>query len=129
MSAVEPKTVGRGGPALLRLLLGLAIGFAGAWVTLQAIDRFGSNGDLEPTEIALGRPDFDGYCDRDDGRRLRALTTTGDAYGWQCAGPVRGLWTTEPIVVEDVCRWQHGPAATARLVDDAADGWQCVSDP
>jgi hypothetical protein len=116
--------------AVAKLLVGLTLGFVGAFVTLQAIDRFGPHTEAGPLEIVLGSPDFDGYCSRADGWRLRGVATTGDALGWRCVGSVRGLWTTEPVVVDDVCKWAHGPTAAARLVDEAADdGWLCVSTP
>jgi hypothetical protein len=118
------------GAALLRLLLGLVLGFAGAYVTLQAIDRFSPAAPVDPLEVVLGPPSFDSYCARDEGRQLRGVATTGDANGWQCVGRIQGLWTTEPIVVDEVCRWEHGSAATGRLFDpiDPA-GWMCVTAP
>lgn len=113
--------------ALYKLALGFSLGFLGAYVTIQAIDRFAPAAEEEPLEIVLGAPDFDAFCSRDQGRDLRGVTTTGDPYGWQCVGTVGGLWTTEPLEPEDVCRWEHGAGVFARLVtvDDPA-GWMCV---
>lgn len=113
--------------ALVKLLVRFGVGFVGAFVTLQAIERFGSHTDADPLEMVLGAPDFDGFCARDGGQ-LRGVATTGDAFGWRCVGTVRGLWTTESIAVDEACKWEHGPAALARLVDEESDeGWFCVA--
>lgn len=118
------------GRAIAKLLLGFALGFTGAFATLQAIDRFDADDDPDPLEIVIGAPDFDAYCERGPDNRLRAVATTGDAFGWQCAGVVRQLWTTHDVEVADVCRWQYGDVASARLVDAAVpEGWLCVTDP
>lgn len=117
------------GRALLRSGLGLLIGFVGAFVTLQVIDRVDAEPEAAPLEVVLGRPDFDDYCAR-DGQQLRALATTGDADGWHCVGRVQGLWTTTPIAIDEACRWEHGRQALARLAEpDQPDGWVCVESP
>lgn len=114
--------------AALKLVVGFALGFVGAFVTIQAIDRFGPRDEPDPLEIVLGDPDVEAWCARD--HDLRAVSTSGDANGWECAGLVRGLWTTEAVAIGEVCRWQFGVAASERLVDASVpDGWVCVTDP
>lgn len=116
--------------ALGKLLLGLTLGFVGAFVTLQAIDRFGPAAEPDPLELVLGPPDFDAYCERGPDDRLRAVATTGDAFGWQCVGLVHQLWTTADVDIAEVCRWHYGVTASERLVDGSVpDGWVCVTDP
>ena len=118
------------GRALAKLLLGLALGFVGAFVTLQAIDRFGPADAPDPLEVVLGPADFDAYCERGPDDRLRAVATTGDAFGWQCVGTVGGFWTAEPVTADEVCRSEHGAQAVGRLVGDGdVDGWFCVTSP
>lgn len=120
-----------GAKAILRLALGLVIGFAGAFVTLQTIDRFSSGPEGPvPVAVMLGEPDIAGYCARDESARLEAFALTEDAYGWQCAGFVGRLWTATGLNMGEVCRWQFGDAAYERLIDaDSPTGWRCVSDP
>lgn len=113
---------------LYKLALGFSLGFVGAFVTIQAIDRFGPSPEAEPLEVVLGAPDFDAFCTRD--LDLAAVSTSGEPDGWVCAGLVGGLWTTRPVDVQEVCRWNYGTAASERLVDASVpDGWVCVTDP
>lgn len=115
--------------SILRLLVGLLIGFIGVFVTLQAVDYFEPDAAFEPLEVVLGVPDFEGYCTRDD-PQLRGVATTGDAFGWQCVGLVDRLWTTQDLTANEVCRWEYGPTAFARLADESeAGGWICAGDP
>lgn len=124
-SGTEP----RGGRALLRLPLSLLVGFFGAFATLQVIEYFDTDPAAEPLEVVLGVPDFEAYCARDE-PGLRGITTTGDAFGWQCVGLVQRLWTTEMLDVNSVCQWQYGSAAFARLSDESdVNGWRCASSP
>lgn len=118
------------GRALLRLPFGLLIGFVGVFVTLQAIDRFESDAPAEPLEVILGVPDFAGFCSREGQEQLQGVATTGDAFGWRCVGLVDRLWTSEGLSVDEVCRWEYGPSAFARLIDETdSDGWLCASEP
>lgn len=116
--------------SLLRLAFGLLTGFLGAFITIQAIDRFSDDPAIEPLEFVLGAPDFDAFCGRSEDGALRAVSTTGDASGWECVGLLRQLWTTEEVDVGEVCRWQYGVAASVRLIDASEpDGWMCVTQP
>lgn len=120
-----------GARAILRLFVGLVIGFAGAFATLQAIERFGSESEVgEPVAIILGEPDIDGFCERDTDRRMRAFATSTGPFGWQCVGLIGRLWTSEDVDIGDVCRWEYGDVAYERLVDaQSSDGWRCVRNP
>jgi hypothetical protein len=117
--------------ALARRVVGLGVGFLGAFVTLQAIERFASATDpTERTELVLGQPDFDAYCRRDADRDLDGVLTDTDAFGWQCVGFVQSFWTAERANAAEVCAWQFGVEASARLVDESSpDGWRCVTSP
>ena len=117
--------------ALARRVVGLGVGFLSAFVTLQAIERFASGADLiEPFELVLGRPDFDAFCGRDTDRDLKGVTTDTDAFGWKCVGFVQSFWSTERANAAEVCAWQFGVEASARLVDESSpDGWRCVTSP
>lgn len=117
--------------ALARRVVGLGVGFLGAFITLQAIERFESDGDsVERIELVLGQPDFSAYCSRDTERHLEGVTTEGDAFGWQCVGFVQSFWTTEEATPAEVCAWQFGVEASARLVDESSPGgWRCVTSP
>lgn len=119
------------GVALARRVVGLGVGFLGAFVTLQAIERFASDTDpIERIELVLGQPDFDAYCGRDTARDLDGVTTDTGAFGWQCVGFVQSFWTTERADAAEVCAWQFGVEASARLVDESSpDGWRCVTSP
>lgn len=115
---------------VLRLFIGLVVGFLGAFVTVEAIERFGTEpGSGERLETVLGEPDFDQYCRHTD-ESLRGVATTSDAFGWQCVGFVRSLWTAEGIDVGALCRWQFGADARERLTTESSvSGWRCVTDP
>lgn len=133
MRTEEGRTVPRrlDGVALARRMVGLGVGFLSAFVTLQAIERFASDDDpSERIELVLGQPDFDAYCRRDTDRDLDGVLTDTDAFGWQCVGFVQSFWTTEPADAAEVCAWQFGVEASARLVDESSpDGWRCVTSP
>ncbi|MFZ8998828.1 MAG: hypothetical protein ACO3D0_10720 [Ilumatobacteraceae bacterium] len=113
---------------MLRLPIGLAIGFVSVLVTVQAIDRFAPSDDgLSGRD--LGPPDLDGYCARTT-PPLRAVTVTGGADGWNCVGLVERLWTSVEVDIGDVCRWTFAPNAKALVVDaSSSDGWRCVTGP
>ena len=118
-----------------RMVLGLLVGFTGAYVAIEAIDRFGTEpGTGERLEVVLGRPDFEAYCGRDNSELVVTPAVRDpiddDPLGWSCSGPVRGLFSTIAIDIDDVCRVQFEPRARARLFDlDDPNGWRCISDP
>ncbi len=114
---------------LVRAALGLLVGFVGAFVVIQAVDRLGPSARANAqVEVVVGVPDLSGYCTRDhDG--LLPLLVSPDPYGWECAGPISNVWTSTPIDFDAVCRWQHDERARAVLVDpDRPEGWRCVTD-
>jgi hypothetical protein len=114
---------------LVRAGLGLAVGFVGAFVVIEAADRLGpSDGSGDDVEVVLGVPDLGGYCSREHDALLPLLVVP-DPYGWECAGPISNVWTSTEIDFDAVCRWQHDERARARLVDpERPEGWRCVTD-
>jgi len=113
---------------LLRLPIGLTIGFVSVFVTVQVIDRFApSYAGL--SERDLGPPDVDAYCAGMD-PPLRAVTVTSGADAWNCVGLVERLWTSVDVDIGDVCRWTFDPNASALLVDPSTpNDWRCVVGP
>ncbi|MGA1076613.1 MAG: hypothetical protein ACO307_16000, partial [Ilumatobacteraceae bacterium] len=84
---------------MLRLPIGLAIGFVSVFVVVQAIDRFAPSADgLSGRD--LGPPDLDGYCARTT-PPMRATRVTGGPYGWSCVGLLEQLWTSAEIDIMD----------------------------
>jgi hypothetical protein len=116
------------GQRLARAALGLSFGFLGAFVVIQAADRLGPSPRTAQAEMLLGVPDLDAYCARDHDA-LRPLLVVDDPYGWECAGPISNVWTSNPVDFDDLCQWQHDKRARARLVaPELPAGWRCVTD-
>lgn len=114
---------------VVRALLGLAVGFAGAFITVQAIDLVDQTRSPETLDVVLGQPDIERYClTFDDHSRTAMLTDDG----WKCAGFVQGLWSSFAIDMSEVCRRQFDPASTARVVNldvGQPTDWRCVVAP
>jgi hypothetical protein len=112
--------------AYARSALGLAVGFLGALVVIQAVDRLGPTGGSG--EMVLGVPDLGGYCAREHDALLPLLVVP-DPYGWECAGPISNVWTSTVIDFDAVCQWQYDERARAELVDpERPEGWRCITD-
>lgn len=109
---------------LVRAVIGFVAGFALAATTIVFAGSL-EDADDAVLDITLGEPDIDGYCAR-DGADLRPIETASLEFGWRCAGRVDGLWHVAGIDMVELCRWQFGADATARLVSDDTDGWRCV---
>lgn len=106
----------------LRAVVGLLIGFGGALVTIVAVDYFPNPA---AASLQLGTLDFERYCARREG--MTALLLVADPYGWQCVGRPARVWTVDPIVPTEVCRWQYEGDAYAVLINPAdVAGWVCV---
>jgi len=112
------------------MLIGLAVGFLGASITIEVVDRLGnSQGSGERLEVVLGHPDLAAFCEQNDSGLV--VTSSGPGpENWHCSGPVDGLFTTISIDLDEVCRTQFEPGARARLFEpDDPDGWRCIADP
>ena len=114
---------------VVRAMLALAVGFVGAFVVIQAVERLGPAERVGVrNEMVLGVPDLSGYCSREhDG--LLPLLVAPDPYGWECAGPIENVWTSTVIDVDAVCRWQYDEPVRAHLTDpERPESWRCVTD-
>ena len=109
---------------IVRALIGFVTGFALAATTIVFAGYLDS-ADEDVLDITPGEPDMAGFCAR-DGSDLQPIDPTSLAFGWRCAGRVDGLWRVASIDMIELCQWQYGPDATARLVSDDADGWRCI---
>jgi hypothetical protein len=119
---------GRWNRGVLRLPIGLAIGFVSVVITIQAIERF-TPSDEGLSGRDLGPPDIEGYCARAT-PPLRAVTLTSDPYGWICVGLVEQLWTSVDLDIVEVCRWTFEQNASALVVEGSTPvGWRCVAGP
>lgn len=109
--------------ALVRRLLGFAVGFAAAIGIILATEL--SSNTARSGEV-LGRLDVQEYCRAND-EPLDAALRTDDAFGWRCVGRRNGIWGFEEVDFDAACRSQYGSRARAVSTDrEAADSWQCV---
>lgn len=110
---------------LVRLLVGVSVGFLGAVTTVAAIGWLDPGDDIGLIVSAdvQGEPDFGSYCAE---RSLQAIEIGLEGDRWRCVGRVNGFWTHVQVSVDDVCREQYA-ASTARRQDDLPLGWACVN--
>ncbi len=110
---------------LLRMLVGLGFGFAGAFATITGIEWLDDDRLSTDVPTVVGTPDFDGYCEV-RGFRLIELGPSVDR--WRCGGRLAGFWTVTPVDPQDVCREQF--ATTARELDrEGSNRWSCLASP
>lgn len=106
---------------LVRLVVGLSVGFAGAVAVVWAIDLLGDEAGVVAFETTAGAPDFTAYCAA-QGLEARAI---GDmAPTWVCVGVRDGSWSSTPIDVRAVCAEQY---QGARASGSPSAGWRCVA--
>ena len=70
----------------------------------------------------------DGYCKTTYGSYSRAVLAQGNAYSWKCEFQDRGQTKNIDINMDEACKKQYGPTATAKLHDYAdSNSWYCVA--
>jgi hypothetical protein len=111
---------------LVRLVVGLSIGFFGAMATFFIVDRYGDDTPLGSVDV-LGEPDYDRYCGQRPGE-LEAKVIQQEADGWRCIGLIDGFFVEEELDADTVCKWQFGVEADGDVVDESdPDGWRCIA--
>ena len=117
--------MGRTQHALLRRLIGFAVGFS---VAIGIIVVTELSGNTPRRGEVLGRLDVTAYCRQGD-EPLDAALRTEDAHGWRCVGHRNGIWGFEEVDFDAACQDQFGDRARAQTTDlQAADSWQCIVD-
>lgn len=112
---------------LVRGVVAFLIGFAGALVTIQAIDLARETPD-ESRSVVVGIPDFDAFCRQTGGSQVSAALVTADAFGWRCVGRRNNIWGLEAVDMHGACRTQFGPDSWAETTDAlSSTSWLCLS--
>lgn len=110
--------------ALVRRLLGFAVGFAAALGIIAATEL---GADTSTRGEVLGHLDIAAHCRAAD-EPLDAALRSEDAFGWRCIGRRNGIWGIERVDVDAACRQQYGPRARAVTTDvDEPNSWTCVA--
>ncbi|HUF98407.1 MAG TPA: hypothetical protein VMM60_09780 [Ilumatobacter sp.] len=108
---------------LLGAAAALMLGFGGALVVFEAVER---GGPVDPAESVVGSPDINKHCS-ELGDRFGAAMQGTDAYGWRCAGLTSGMWETRVVDISDVCASQFGSSSYSIVLDvDDPMSWRCV---